>query len=296
MNLLPKIFKLDKEQISTIARGDDFYYISYPIKKKSNNKVRWIDAPQMPLKALQQQLYYKYATSLPIYYYNKYIKQSVVNAVYPHLQAKVMLNLDIKDMFPSCSVKNIYKAIGTILRSVAMAKSEYFDTEDYEAAFAIATKNKHLPQGSPLSPVIANIIMKYVDTKIYKITNRYDCRYSRYVDDLTISSKDPNIDMIDILAEIEDILNQFDFSVNYNKTHITRANRCMSVTGVIANNSAPSISKKYRNNLRAAIHNIKITKDLTNLAQIQGQIAWVHTIQPKHANRLKESLNTAILI
>ena len=49
----------------------------------------------------------------------------------------------------------------------------------------IACYNNELPQGSPLSPIISNLIGNILDIKILKLSQQEKCYYSRYADDLT---------------------------------------------------------------------------------------------------------------
>ncbi|MFX7853813.1 reverse transcriptase domain-containing protein, partial [Acinetobacter baumannii] len=52
----------------------------------------------------------------------------------------------------------------------------------------IACHDNKLPQGSPCSPVISNLIGHMMDIMLVRLASATGCSYSRYADDLTFSS------------------------------------------------------------------------------------------------------------
>lgn len=54
----------------------------------------------------------------------------------------------------------------------------------------IACYENKLPQGSPCSPVITNLIAHILDIQLAALAKENSCTYSRYVDDITFSTRE----------------------------------------------------------------------------------------------------------
>ena len=69
------------------------------------------------------------------------------------------------------------------------------------------TINDALPLGLPSSPLIANLICLDLDEALQGLADKHLARYTRYADDITISSND----ILPQRKEVEDIFSQNDF-------------------------------------------------------------------------------------
>ena len=52
----------------------------------------------------------------------------------------------------------------------------------------LCTYEGYLPQGAPTSPYLSNLILRDFDKKIQQICSSLNYTYTRYADDITISS------------------------------------------------------------------------------------------------------------
>lgn len=109
-------------------------------------------------------------------------------------------------------------------------------------------KGERLVVGSVASPLISNSIMHTFDNKLYDtLTKNFNIKYTRYSDDIIISS-DNYIDdsMVDI---IEELLKEEGFSINIEKTYFMNKSSRRMVTGIFLDNNTNKLSigsKKYR--------------------------------------------------
>src|SRR5690606_29330555 len=95
-----------------------------------------------------------------------------------HLGKKYLLKLDIKDFFESISidsVRNIFIFLG-FQESIANYLSK------------ITTLDDKLVQGYSTSPILANIACVKMDNELIDICKKYNATYTRYADDISISS------------------------------------------------------------------------------------------------------------
>ena len=73
-----------------------------------------------------------------------------------------------------------------------------------------------MPQGTPTSTHIANLVFLDIDQKLISFCKENNITYSRYVDDLTFSSQQ---DFKDMLNKLLDIVNEGGFKISYRKTN-----------------------------------------------------------------------------
>ena len=104
----------------------------------------------------------------------------------------------------------------------------------------------HLPQGAPTSPILSNLYFKPLDQELKELAAVHGCVYTRYPDDMYFST--PYEDFSDALAykepaetkavvgwEIEHLLNEHGFSVNQQKTRLSKEHQRQMVIGLIVN-------------------------------------------------------------
>ena len=124
----------------------------------------------------------------------------------------------------------------------------------------IVTYNNCLPQGSPCSPVLSNMVCLKMDKQLINLANENGWRYTRYADDITfsankISSNLANFasDGINVGEKIVNIINKNGFAINEKKTRLSSHNQSKWVTGIKVNKKC-NVSRKYVRNVRAMLH------------------------------------------
>lgn len=153
-----------------------------------------------------------------------YIKQrSTIDAVKRHQQneSKWFGKYDLSNFFGSTTVEFIMKMFSMIYPFSEVCKNPE-GYEELREALSLCVLHGVLPQGTPISPLITNVMMIPIDytlankLKDYKKT-RYV--YTRYADDFIISSK-YSFNVREIEGVIIDTLKEFGapFKVNESKT------------------------------------------------------------------------------
>jgi RNA-directed DNA polymerase len=123
-----------------------------------------------------------------------------------------------------------------------------------------------LPQGAPTSPVISNMICAKMDSQLQRLAQRFNCRYTRYADDLTLSPFKTSFpkplarfvvtaagEQLEVGSELQRIIDENGFTVNPSKVRLQSEYQRQEVTGLTIN-EFPNVSRKYISQLRAMLH------------------------------------------
>lgn len=286
-----------KNELTTITDNIENYYLSFPIKK-SNGKLRWIDAPQATLKAVQHSiltnLVYKFKTHNSAFGFVR--GRSVKDCAQVHIGAKVLLCADISDFFYSIKLDEIYRLLTFLLNNFSKGKIVY-SREDMEILVKLVSYKKSLPQGSPVSPALANLFCFPLDKQLLNLAEKNKLTYTRYADDLSFSTNDSTFLIFKIIPEIATQLRQFGLKMNPSKTRILRPHRRMVVTGVVINKKLGTPKWVWKN-IKAELHNLnknKITITAERQQKLRGKIEWIRTLHPIRGNKLLAELGKIVL-
>lgn len=284
LNNLIKIY--DNFIIKLITEGTEGYYRKFYIPKRSGG-YRIIESPEQDtLMILLKKLNYIFSTELtfPESVIGFIKTKSIITNARIHLGAELIINIDLKDFFHSIKKNNISEALHSTPFN--------FSYEFANKLAAIATKGNYLPQGSPLSPMISNIVANKLDKSLSQLCLQKNIRYSRYADDMTFSIIDGRIDEEDIL-EIRKEIELSGFQFNEKKYKIKRKNRCLTVTGIIVNKRL-NVKRTYIKNIKAALHNLKTTDPNSariNLNSLRGKIEYLGMVRGKDDHIYKSFLD-----
>jgi len=287
---------LDKSQeyIEDIISNKEKHYITFRIPKR-NGRFRKIEAPDDALKELQTTINEKvFSIYKPHRIAHGFISnRSPKTNAEAHVGAKIIVEVDIKDFFPSIKKDRVIKVLEYLfVQKAGMFKSSAHKQEAIKVISELITHHDRLPQGAPTSPPFSNLSVLGMDKDLLKLEEPYGATVTRYADDITMSSE-YNVQLPQVIPELRKIVTKYGFKLNNVKTRVIRQNRRMLVTGVVVNEK-PNIRKDVRRSLRAKLHNYN--RDHTPITQeeyqrIQGQIAWIKYLNPLHGDRLGEQLD-----
>lgn len=146
------------------------------------------------------------------------------------------LRIDISNFFGSISEQMIIDTFEYYVDSVEKEKI-------LKCLLDVMLYNGVLIQGTPIAPVVSNIIFRSVDIRIQRYCDKQRVMYSRYVDDLMFSSEERGkLFNKDFCKTIERILQSEGFKINYSK--LRRAQNSISINGFCVDENVRLSRKK----------------------------------------------------
>ncbi len=242
------------------------HYIRFTIPKKSGGE-RTISAPMPRLKQAQYWIleHILEPIALSTVAHGFRTGHSILTNAQPHVGADVVVNLDLKDFFPSISyrrVKGLFRALGysestaTVFGLLCTEPEREHLSLDNQTYF-VATGERHLPQGAPTSPAITNVLCRRLDRRLESMAGALGFCFTRYADDLTFSASGENLrHLCTLLRRIESIVAHEGFTINEAKTRILRAASRQEVTGIVVNDKLAVERDKLRR-FRAVLYQIE---------------------------------------
>lgn len=270
-------------------------YQCFDIAKKSG-KPRLINAPDRRLKFLQRQianlLDQLYPVRKPVHGFVQ--GRSVKSNATSHLKQRFILNLDIKDFFGSITERRIFG----VLHAIGVPR----DTA--ETVARICCYGGHLPQGGPASPVLSNMVCFRLDRALLKLAKEAHCIYTRYADDISLSSLRPPSALFDgtlpptgrvapefLSAALQAAFASNGFALNPEKAHYADRHSRRLVTGLKVNEGL-NVDRRFVRNIRAALYavekdavaaQVRYAADFGGKADIsshlKGKIAWLGNVK-----------------
>ena len=281
------------------------HYARFKIPKRTGGE-RLISAPMPRLKEAQHWVLHNILEKVALHdsAHGFCAGRSIVSNAKPHVGAEVVINLDLRDFFPSVSyqrVKGLFKSFGysqaaATIFGLLCTEPEVEEVTLDGRTYYVATSERHLPQGAPTSPALTNILCRRLDRRLAKMAAEAGFVYTRYADDLTFSATGDNLRHIcNVLDRAYSIVAHEGFTVHPEKTRVLRDSRQQEVTGIVVN-SQPNISKKTLKRFRAVLYQVEkdgpAGKHWGNspdvIASLQGFANYVYMVNPEKGRELQE--------
>ncbi len=229
-------------------------YSQFSINKKSGEK-RIINAPVEGLKNILksfnfilQCLYDPHKATMGFV-----ANKSIVDNAKKHADSNYVYNIDLKDFFHSFDRNRVKREF--------LYHFFNFDKEREALAFLLASLCTHpfeiegetkivLPQGSPTSPTITNILCQTLDRRLTGLANRFGLQYTRYADDITFSSQHNIYKNKDFQNELHRIIEKDqNLQINPKKTRLQKRGYKQEVTGLVVNEKV-NVRRRYVEQVR----------------------------------------------
>jgi RNA-directed DNA polymerase len=271
LNDLSERTRISKNTIYQFSHNANKYYKTFTIPKKSGG-LRVINQPSKNLKGLQSWILRNILDKLSVSNSCKGFEkgQSIVNNVSPHKGASTILTIDLKNFFPSINGKLIYSIF------FSLGYNKFIST----ILTNICTINNCLPQGSPCSPKLANLVAWKLDLRLQGYIGKKGLTYTRYADDLTFSGLNPS-KVVQTISTVRKIIESENFKINYRKMRIAGPAKSKIITGLTLYDDNFGIGRKKYKLLRSKIHHLTIEEEQTNtklLSDVKGWLAYLKNV------------------
>ncbi len=278
-------------------------------RQKKTGGYRDIAKPKPHVKRVQRAIYDKLLALIPVSDHAhgfKKGKSAITSAkVHPN-QPMLVLMFDIKDFFPTIlfeRVRGLFCGLGysgyiSTLFAMLCTYCERKPVDIKGKTRFMALGHRILPQGSPSSPAISNIICRCLDNRLSGLARKFGLIYTRYADDIIFSlRKEHGLNIGRFSGMVKKILREEGFAINANKTTFMSAHTCQKMLGLVKNEQQIGLPRKWAMNFRAAIYNAKESKENGNLTEktkerLRGMAAWAKSVNERRYEKLiHEALN-----
>jgi len=232
-------------------------YRTWMVRKRSGG-IRQIDAPSKTHKILQRKLAYVIllVAQRRSAAHGFMPDKSIVTNAAAHARCRWVLNVDLKDFFPSIHFGRV--------RGMLMGKPYLIGERAATAIAQLCCYKKKLPQGAPTSPVLSNMICAKLDGELRRLAAVHGCKYTRYADDLTFSmnKKDFSAELATSIGEgtnaavgpaLRQVIEANSFQINHNKVRLQSRMTRQQVTGLVVNRR-PNVRRAFASQIRAMLH------------------------------------------
>lgn len=285
------------------AEQSHYHYIW---RKKRSGGVRLIESPKRTLKQVQVRILREILDRVPAHAaaHGFVPGRSIVTNAKPHVGQGLVVKFDLSNFY----VKVGFSRVVAIFRSLGYSREAaiwlgLLTTSatpadlpaERMALYSVSMYwRRHLPQGAPTSPALANLSALNLDRRLSGMARSFGASYTRYADDLTFSGPQELSRGLRLLIPlVQQIIRRERFQSNTVKRRVLRAHQRQSVAGVVVN-AKPNVTRDSFDRLKATLTNcVRLGPSTQNrdqvadfAAHLRGRIAHVIQLNPARGKRL----------
>ena len=294
----------------------DHYRVSTTPKRSGG--LRIVEAPRARLKAIQRKIATEILQTIPCHSAaHGFVRgRSALSFVQTHVGKPVLLRMDLQDFFPSIAASRVFGlfrsmgypyAMTQLLTNLCTATCSEEKLEmllpdgwrfqpDLDRRWQLRSLycRKHLPQGAPTSPALANRIAYRLDCRLAGLARCVGLNYTRYADDLLFSGSESFGRVAKAFAiKVGSIALEEGFQIQFRKTRIMRASTRQTAAGIVLNRRT-NLNRIEYDRLKATLCNCarlgpstQNRNQLTEFeAHLRGRVNWVRQLHPARGEKL----------
>lgn len=281
-----EVSHLSKRKLYFYSSCPEDHYFAYKLPKK-NGGFRDIAQPSRKLKAIQSWILRNILDRLKVSEASKGFKEgdSISHNAEPHTGANSILSIDLEDFFPSIKANKIYSVFNTL------GYNQHISC----VLTSLCTNFGKLPQGSPCSPYLSNLVCIQLDNRLLGYVGKRGITYTRYADDFSFSASG-SIKLLKAFRVIEKIIEDEGFAINAQKTRLFGLSGRKIVTGLVVTEKNVGIGRQKYRILRSEVYNLtKVDQskvEYEKIQKIKGKLAFVKSVDKDRFSKLTKSIKT----
>ncbi|WP_322005867.1 reverse transcriptase family protein [Paraburkholderia tropica] len=268
-------------------------YIGPKPKPKKNGGVRYVFDTKAPLKPLLKKInsIFFRRVQFPRYLTGSLAGRDFVSNVEIHSGSLYVITEDIAKFFDHITADQVYR----IWREFFA-----FGEEVSVLLTQLTTKDGRVFQGTPTSSYLANLAFWDREPALVERLAARNLRYSRYVDDITMSSIGPLAadDKSWAIAQAYAMIGAGGFTAQRTKHAAFSANKPIRIMGLNVNRQ-PTLPKLERAKIRAAVYQLEQSlarRDLgpefrSRLNTVSGKVGRLKRLHPREGAALRIRLD-----
>ena len=286
-------------ELLTIARTAPKRYYVWELPKRSGHGMRTVCHPARELKAVQYFFLRNILNNLPTHPAATAYKigSSIARNARQHAHSRVILKLDFVNFF------NSLRVINWLRYSSDNFSSWTIDDFDFSSRILFWGLGSYTPKclaiGAPTSPSLSNALMYEVDHKISEFASSKGYTYTRYADDITLSSSD-HIIFEPAINAIRRILREARYTsveINENKTVLASNGSARHVTGLTVTPTGEiSLGRERKRLISSMVHRaINGRMPAEELPKLSGLLAFAIDVEPDFVDRLRRKYSQSAI-
>ncbi len=307
----------DARGLERLERDERLRHYRYRWVPKRHGGFRLLEAPKPRTKAVQRRILDEILSRVPPHDAAHGFRRgrSPITHAGHHVGKASVVRIDLQDFFLSISAaraaavfraaaypEDVAWALALLCTNVSPSSRGAIVLDRYAPAAEIAAlrraemlaRTRHLPQGAPTSPALANLCAYELDVRLAALATSLDLTYTRYADDLVLSG-DATLARraAGLEALVAAIVHEEGFVVNHRKTRVMRAGVRQVVTGIVVNERLNPARDSF-DRLKAILHNC-VKRGPTSedrekhpdfRAHLAGRVAHVASLSPMRGEKL----------
>lgn len=289
-NRLAHVLGINIEKLVEVSKYAATYYDPFETLgrarpfQKASSKPRMIDNPRADLKKIQRRIYRKLLRPIcfPPHILGGVKKRGVLDNAGFHSGTKLLVTLDVRKCFPSITNAQVYRVWRVLLGC---------STPVARLLTLLTTFKRRLPQGSPASPLLANLFVWLIDEPIRVACAERHVTYSTWIDDLAFSGMRAR-EIIQIAIEI---LARHGLRVSRKKVKVMGPGHSKLLTGTRLGKLRARVSRDKLARVRSGIHKLRIgfvppNEQARYVEGLVGQLLYIEYLCPKDSRKYVRQL------